>query len=154
MTRAGGNWRDFWRLVEERIPPEPDGSDPHRRREHDGDTRAVQPRQVANQVGAPKQDDFATADTIQNRIPPLLLEAARAQRSADRVIYALLLDGDAAIRQRQLAMIVAHAGAESESETLLMRQAVDALHPMQRMPLAASYGCGVPVASHVGDLMR
>ncbi len=98
---------------------------------------AVQPRQVANQVGAPKQDDFATADTIQNRIPPLLLEAARAQRSADRVIYALLLDADAAIRQRQLAMIVAHAGAEAESETLLMRQAVDALHPMQRMPLAA-----------------
>jgi Zn-dependent protease with chaperone function len=98
---------------------------------------AVQPRHVANQVGAPKQDDFATADTIQNRIPPLLLEAARAQRSADRVIYALLLDADAAIRQNQLAMIVAHAGTEAEADTLLLRQAVDALHPMQRMPLAA-----------------
>jgi Zn-dependent protease with chaperone function len=98
---------------------------------------AVQPRQVASQVGAPKQDDFATADTIQNRIPPLLLEAARAQRSADRVIYALLLDVDPAIRARQLATIVAHSGADAETETLLMREAVDALHPMQRMPLAA-----------------
>jgi Zn-dependent protease with chaperone function len=98
---------------------------------------AVQPLQVASQVGAPKQDDFAVADTIQNRIPPLLLEAARAQRSADRVIYALLLDTDPAIRARQLAMVVAHAGADAESETLLMRQAVETLHPMQRMPLAA-----------------
>ena len=98
---------------------------------------AVQPRQVVNQVGAPKQDDFTTADTIQNRIPPLLLEAARAQRSADRVIYALLLDADPAIRSSQLAMIVAHAGPEAETDTLLMSQAVDALHPMQRMPLAA-----------------
>ena len=98
---------------------------------------AVQPRSVANQVGAPKQDDFATADTIQNRIPPLLLEAARAQAKADRVIYALLLDVDPAIRARQLAMIVARAGPEAEAETLLMREAVAALHPMQRMPLAA-----------------
>ena len=98
---------------------------------------AVQPRLVASQVGAPQQDDFATADTIQNRIPPLLLEAARAQRSADRVICALLLDADPSIRGRQLAMIAAQAGPEAEAETLLMREAVDALHPMQRMPLAA-----------------
>ncbi|HWT15083.1 MAG TPA: M48 family metallopeptidase [Patescibacteria group bacterium] len=98
---------------------------------------AVQPRSVSNQVGTPKQDDFATADTIQNRIPPLLLAAARAQRSADRVVYALLLDDAADIRQQQLAMIVAHCGAEAESETLLMREAVSGLHPMQRMPLAA-----------------
>jgi Zn-dependent protease with chaperone function len=98
---------------------------------------AVQPSRVAGQVGAPKQDDFVTADTIQNRIPPLLLEAARAQRSADRVIYALLLDADPAIRARQLEMVVAHAGPEGESETRLMREAVETLHPMQRMPLAA-----------------
>ena len=98
---------------------------------------AVQPRSVSNHVGAPKQDDFATADLIQNRIPPLLLEAARAQRSADRVIYALLLDANADIRARQLAMIVAHGGAEAQTETLLLREAVEALHPMQRMPLAA-----------------
>ncbi len=98
---------------------------------------AVQPRAVMNQVGAPKQDDFSTADNIQNRIPPLLLEAARSQRSADRVIYALLLDTDPLIRDRQLAMIVSHAGAEADAEAKLMREAVDALHPMQRMPLAA-----------------
>lgn len=98
---------------------------------------AVQPSIIANQVGAPQQDDFATADNIQNRIPPLLLAAARAQRTADRVICALLLDRDAGIRAAQSAMIVAQLGPEAEAETRLMREAVDALHPMQRMPLAA-----------------
>ncbi len=98
---------------------------------------AVQPGIVANQVGAPQQDDFATADNIQNRIPPLLLAAARAQRTADRVICALLLDRDADIRAAQSAMIVAQLGPEAEAETRLMREAIDALHPMQRMPLAA-----------------
>ncbi|MBK6725721.1 MAG: M48 family metallopeptidase [Xanthomonadales bacterium] len=98
---------------------------------------AVQPSIVANQVGAPRQDDFATADNIQNRIPPLLLAAARAQRTADRVICALLLDRDADIRAAQSAMIVAQLGPEAEAETRLMREAIDALHPMQRMPLAA-----------------
>ena len=97
----------------------------------------IQPNAVMNQVGAPKQDDFSTADNIQNRIPPLLLTAARSQRSADRVIYALLLDTDPLIRDRQLAMIVAHAGADADGEAKMMREAVDALHPMQRMPLAA-----------------
>ncbi|MCC6563233.1 MAG: M48 family metallopeptidase [Xanthomonadales bacterium] len=98
---------------------------------------AVQPSIVANQVGAPRQDDFVTADNIQNRIPPLLLAAARAQRTADRVICALLLDRDADIRAAQSAMIVAQLGPEAEAETRLMREAIDALHPMQRMPLAA-----------------
>ena len=97
----------------------------------------VQPNAVMQQVGAPKQDDFATADNIQNRLPPLLLAAARSQRSADRVIYALLLDSDAEIRARQLAMIVAHSGPEADGEARTLRDAVDALHPMQRMPLAA-----------------
>ncbi|MBI2398049.1 MAG: M48 family metallopeptidase [Xanthomonadales bacterium] len=98
---------------------------------------AVQPGVVSNQVGAPHQDDYATADSIQQRIPPLLLEAARAQQTADRVIYALLLDGDATIRAQQMQIVVAHAGAAAEAETRLLREAVDALHPMQRMPLAA-----------------
>ncbi|MBK7043177.1 MAG: M48 family metallopeptidase [Rhodanobacteraceae bacterium] len=97
----------------------------------------VQPRAVSSHVGAPKQGDFATADTIQNHIPPLLLAAARSQRSADRVIYALLLDADTDIRTQQLAMVVAHCGGEAQAETLMMREAVDTLHPMQRMPLAA-----------------
>jgi Zn-dependent protease with chaperone function len=98
---------------------------------------AVNPVAVASQVGNPASDDFRRAGAIHEALPEELREAVGTPSHAMGVVLALLLDGDAAIRARQLAEIAERID-EATSEAALPRAAqVRALHPMLRLPLAA-----------------
>jgi Zn-dependent protease with chaperone function len=97
----------------------------------------ISPEAVAAQVGAPANDDYQRAGALSDALPDTLREAASMPSHAMGVVLALLVDGDAAIRARQLAEIAERIG-EATAESALQRvDAVRAMHPMLRLPLAA-----------------
>ena len=97
----------------------------------------VAPEAVAAQVGAPANDDYQRAGALSDALPDALHEAASTPSHAMGVVLALLLDGDAAIRARQLAEIAERID-EAAAESALQRvDAVRAMHPMLRLPLAS-----------------
>lgn len=98
---------------------------------------AVSPVAVATQVGAPAADDFLRAGAIHDAMPEPLREAAGTPSHAMGVVLALLLDGDAAVRARQLTQIAQRIDEATSASTLQRFQAVRGLHPMLRLPLAA-----------------
>ena len=92
---------------------------------------------VAEQVGHPDSGDYRAAAALSQAIPAALGAAAHGREQSVSVVFALLLNADDAVRRRQLDLIGHYydAGTAAEVEALAAQTA--ALHPMQRLPLAA-----------------
>ena len=92
---------------------------------------------VAEQVGHPDSGDYRAAAALSQAIPAALGAAAHGREQSVSVVFALLLNADQAVRRRQLELIGHYydAGTAAEVEALAAQTA--ALHPMQRLPLAA-----------------
>ncbi len=95
------------------------------------------PMVVARQVGNPGTDDQLAARGLRDAIPAQLREAATRRETAMALVFALLLDVDAAMRERQLATIAAHCDAGSAALAAQLAAETAKLHPMLRLPLAA-----------------
>ncbi|MEP7042394.1 MAG: M48 family metallopeptidase [Dokdonella sp.] len=96
----------------------------------------LSPQAVVRQVGNPDSDDRSLAHTIRTGVPPLLREAARQAEQAMALIFALLINSDAATAARQFALIEAHYDSGTRALVQGLADAVAQLHPMQRLPLA------------------
>ena len=98
----------------------------------------VTPPMVAAQVGAPEADDYRRADAIMHGMPDALRSLARSREAVLPLVLGLLLDDDASIRDRQLPEITARLGEDvARAARVLHGGDLSALHPMQRLPLAA-----------------
>jgi hypothetical protein len=99
---------------------------------------ALPPARVAAQVAHPEADDYQRADAIVAELPNALRARAQDREAVMPLLLALLLDRDAALRDRQHGEISARMGAGLAATALdIRRDELPALHPMQRMPLAA-----------------
>lgn len=92
---------------------------------------------VSEQVGNPDTGDYQAAAALNTSIPEVLRAAAHGREQSMAVIFALLLNADAAVRKQQVELIAHYhdAGSVAEVEQLAVHTA--RLHPMQRLPLAA-----------------
>ena len=98
----------------------------------------VTPPMVAAQVAHPQADDYRRADAIVGAIPEGLLALARQRETVVPLLLALLIDDDAAVADKQRSEIASRLGAAATDAAFALRaQAVAALHPMQRLPIAA-----------------
>lgn len=95
------------------------------------------PQAVARQVGNPGSDDRALAYTLRATIPQPLREAALQPERAPSLVFALLLNAEVAVRERQLASIARHYDAGTRERARVLADLLVDLHPMQRLPLAA-----------------
>jgi Zn-dependent protease with chaperone function len=95
------------------------------------------PQAVARQVGSPGDDDRAIARTLRTSIPEPLREAARQPERAVPLVLALLLNAEADVRERQLALVASRYDAGTREIVRAFGALLAGLHPMQRLPLAA-----------------
>jgi Zn-dependent protease with chaperone function len=98
---------------------------------------ALTPGRVAAHAGQPERADFAAAGRIHDELPPALLDAAHSHEQSIALVLALLLDDDRAIRARQLAEVAQRIDEETAEATARLGDAVAALHPLLRLPLAS-----------------
>ena len=98
----------------------------------------VTPAMVASQVAQPEQDDYRRADAIVNTIPDDLRELARQRDQVMPLLLGMLLASDPAVLGKQRIEIASRMGNEAAEVALAFRgRLAQALHPMQRLPLAA-----------------
>lgn len=98
----------------------------------------VSPPMVVAQVAHPTADDYRRADLIVSTIPEPLRTLASSRDDVVPLMLALLLDEDAAVRGKQHTEIAARLGREiAVLAGALCGEQLGALHPMQRLPLAA-----------------
>ena len=98
---------------------------------------AISAGQVVDQVGHPDTADFHAASTLNLTIPPVLAAAAAAHDRAMALVYALLVDRDERVRDRQRELIAHYHDAGTVALVDDLVGHVAQLHPMQRLPLAA-----------------
>ncbi len=93
--------------------------------------------QVVGQVGNPGDDDYRVATALRAGIPVALRNAARSVADAKSLLFALMLDGEPALRERQLATVRERHDREiAERSAALFELTLD-LPPRERLPLAA-----------------
>lgn len=98
----------------------------------------VSPPMVVAQVAHPTADDYRRADAIVSSIPEPLRALASSRDNVVPLMLALLLDEDASVRGKQHTEIGARLGREiAVLAGALRSEQLGALHPMQRLPLAA-----------------
>jgi len=92
---------------------------------------------VVGQVGNPGSDDRVAARALRRTMPRELREAARQPERAIPLLFALVLDATAEVRQRQLARVADAFDSGTATLARTLRVATAQLHPMQRLPLAS-----------------
>ncbi|HET9034442.1 MAG TPA: M48 family metallopeptidase [Dokdonella sp.] len=92
---------------------------------------------VSDQVGHPDTGDYVAAAALSTSIPGALNLAAHGRDQSMLVVYALLLHADQTVRDRQIEVITHYHDAGSAAEVSALAEQTRALHPMQRLPLAA-----------------
>ena len=88
-----------------------------------------------DQIGQPDETHLRHAQSLIGELPATLRWAAREPYGAQALVFALLLDGDAAIRQRQLAHLESHLETGLGAETLRLWPSVLATAREFRLPL-------------------
>lgn len=88
-------------------------------------------------AGSMGLDHVQLARTLRATMPERLTETAHTPGGAMAVLLALLLDEDESIRQQQREAIIEYLGEPAADAARGLREAVQALHPLQRAPLAA-----------------
>jgi len=96
----------------------------------------VSPQGIVRQVGNPGDDDRSVAHTLRSDMPKSLREAAYQAEQAMPLIFALLINEDAATAARQLALIEARYDSGTRALVENLARLIAPLHPMQRLPLA------------------
>ena len=98
----------------------------------------VSPPMVIAQVAHPTADDYRRADEIVSTIPEALRTLVASREDVVPLMLALLLDENPAVQGKQHAEIAARLGRDTAVLAQAMRsEQLGALHPMQRLPLAA-----------------
>lgn len=97
---------------------------------------ALAPSDVLEQVGSPGADDYRTAELLHESMPAALDEAAHRPELAMQVLGALLLAESGATRQAQLLAVSKRFDAQAAVQADHLSRLTDALHPMQRLPMA------------------
>lgn len=98
---------------------------------------SVSPPVVSAQVATPAVDDYKRAGRIRTELSESLRALARDRNQVMPLLFALLLDVQAQVRQRQLQAITEHLDAATAQTTLALATGeLDGLHPMLRLPLA------------------
>lgn len=97
---------------------------------------SLTPGKVIAQVAHPGTDDYRTANTIHDAISEKLRALAYMGTRCQQVVFALAIDTDAAMRGRQLGLLEERCDANTRKGVEEVLAETDALHPMQRLPLA------------------
>jgi Zn-dependent protease with chaperone function len=97
---------------------------------------SLAPKKVARQVAQPGQDDYRAAAAIHTTISERLRTFAYMTERAPQVIYALTLDDDVAVRQKQLTLVEKTHDAAMRAGVEEIAAELQGLHPLQRLPLA------------------
>jgi Zn-dependent protease with chaperone function len=98
---------------------------------------ALSPAAVLTRVAAPDDEDYDAARALHGSIPESWLAAAHDEGAAPDAVFALLVQADAEVRERQLARIAADWGVQHRSDVESLLAARGALQPVQRLPLLA-----------------
>ena len=91
--------------------------------------------ETAETVGAPEEVHRQYAQQLVAEMDPLLLQAAREPYAARALVFALLLDGDAGIRRRQLQAIADISDTQLALTTEKLSKSTDLLADQVRLPL-------------------
>jgi Zn-dependent protease with chaperone function len=97
----------------------------------------VTPRNVVEHVARPTNDDYQTAAQIIAAIPERLRTLAYMREYCADLVLALALDADPGVRAQQLQACAATLGEGVANQIGKLAAEIDALHPLQRLPLAA-----------------
>jgi hypothetical protein len=90
---------------------------------------------VVADIGALTESHFRHAQLLLEAIPTSLREATRDVRSAQVLVYGLLLNGDRAARDRQQVLVGQHAGEAAATALKAHRAALSVVDPAARLPL-------------------
>ncbi|MER7460115.1 M48 family metallopeptidase [Micromonospora sp. NPDC126480] len=96
----------------------------------------VAPDEVLGRVAAPTGTDYTHAAALLDRIPDPLLDRARGRDTAVPLLFGLLLSGEPPVRRQQHAAVAQRHGPDLADAALREAEALAALHPMLRLPLA------------------
>jgi Zn-dependent protease with chaperone function len=91
--------------------------------------------EAASRVGQIDPEEISRANALRDGMPDLLRVAAQEPFSARALVYALLLDPRADLRDLQLTRLKAGAGPHDFAETLRLAAPVQALPDTHRLPL-------------------
>ncbi|MGH8040664.1 MAG: M48 family metalloprotease, partial [Rudaea sp.] len=97
---------------------------------------ALTPKKVVTQVAHPGTDDYHTATAIHTTISEKLRALAYMGTRCAQVVFALALDADPALRDKQLGLLEKRFGVDTRKGVEEIIGDVADLHPMQRLPLA------------------
>ncbi len=97
----------------------------------------LSPNAVSEQVGNPDTGDYRAAANLSMSIPEALSVAAHGREQSMEVVFALLLNADAAVRKQQVELIAHYYDPGTAAEVEQLAGQAGQLHPMQRLPLAA-----------------
>ncbi|HSW12324.1 MAG TPA: M48 family metallopeptidase [Solimonas sp.] len=92
---------------------------------------------IGRQVGTPTDGDLQLAAIVLDSLPLPLCTLARDPAAAPRLVCALLLDTDPAMRPPQFEAIAGDQGAAFRDAVLKIAPQLESLHPSQRLPLAS-----------------
>lgn len=95
----------------------------------------VQPHAIADLVGNPGTSHVQLAQSIRSSLPQEILERINDPAKAVGVLWSLLLDFDASVRQKQLAVLEQSVGPRHAQVAAAQYERIAALHPLQRLPL-------------------
>jgi len=93
------------------------------------------PAQALQGLGTLTEGQFRSAQALLDAIPDSLRADVRDPANAQILVYGLLLAGAQAVRERQEALIVQHAGPASAAALAERRTMLAALDPAARLPL-------------------
>nr|WP_043769763.1 M48 family metallopeptidase [Algiphilus aromaticivorans] len=103
----------------------------------DAASEVQQVDELLEAAGSMALDHVQLARTLRATMPERLTETAHTPGGAMAVLLALLLDEDEGIRKQQRQAIIEHLGEPAADAARGLREAMIALHPLQRVPLAA-----------------
>ncbi len=90
---------------------------------------------VMDQMGQPTQESVLLARSLLSEMPAAIREAAREPYGARAVIYCLLLDKGAGLREQQLALLQVRADKDVYALTIRLMPQMDALDRQFRLPI-------------------
>ena len=91
--------------------------------------------QVATQVGQPDTTHIEHAQAVRLAVPQPVRELTDSPGGAQALVIALLISGDAAVRQRQLELLAKSTNAASLAVVQQVISLTQALDPMLRLPV-------------------
>jgi Zn-dependent protease with chaperone function len=96
---------------------------------------AAEAAAVVDQVARPTPESVVIARSLLSEMPVVIRDAAREPFGARAVIYCLLLDKDQGLRERQLALLRAHADKDVFALTHRLTPHMDVLDMRFRLPI-------------------